>query len=387
MDFAFSEEQKLMRQEARRMCEKELNREYVRWMDENCDFVPDELWQKFASLGHMGISIPEKYGGMGLGMVDAMIIFEELSIASTSVGLCVGATIGFGAKTIIGLGSEEQKKELLPKIAKGELKFSMGLTEPGGGTDVLGAIKTKAVDKGDHWLINGNKMFITGAHKSDYMVVIAITDPDVKRTKGLSIFLVPQPSEGLETKLIPKVGCHAAGTNEVVFEDVKIPKEHLLGTLNGGWFDLMATLNPERIGTAMLSLGIAKAAFRDAMQYAQEREAFGGPISRFQILQHYLADIAIEIENATNLIYKCAWLHDAGKPFHIEASMAKIVAGRASEKAAINGMEILGGYGYTMEYDMQRYFRDYKQMIFSPISDEMAKNMIMQFMGLPKSWS
>jgi alkylation response protein AidB-like acyl-CoA dehydrogenase len=146
------------------------------------------------------------------------------------------------------------------------------------------------------------------------------------------------------------------------------------------------TLNPERIATAMMSLGLAKAAFRDAIEYAKVRVAFGKPIASFQILQHYLADIAIEIEAARNLIYKCAWLADVGKPMHIEASMAKVLAARASEKAAIWGMEILGGYGYTMEYDMQRYFRDYKQMVFSPISDEMAKNMIMQFMGLPKSW-
>jgi acyl-CoA dehydrogenase len=387
MDFAFTEEQELMRQEVKRMCESELTREYVRWMDENCDFVPDELWKKVADLGYMGIGIPKEYGGMGLGMVDAMIVYEEIATASTSAALCIGATIGFGAQTVVGLGTEEQKGNLLPKIAKGELKFSMGLTEPGGGTDILGAIQTKAEDKGDHWLINGTKMFITGAHKSDYMVLIAITNPGAKRKNGLSIFLVPQPIKGLQTRLIPKIGCHAAGTNEVVLEDVEIPKENLIGTRDNGWFELLGTLNPERIGTAMLSLGIAKAAFRDAMEYAKVREAFGGPISRFQILQHYLADIAIEIENAQNLIYKCAWLHDAGKPFHIEASMAKIVAGRASEKAAILGMEILGGYGYTMEFDMQRYFRDYKQMVFSPISDEMAKNMIMQFMGLPKSWS
>jgi acyl-CoA dehydrogenase len=136
----------------------------------------------------------------------------------------------------------------------------------------------------------------------------------------------------------------------------------------------------------MLSLGVAKAAFREAFEYAKKRHAFGGPIARFQSLQHYLADIAIEIENAANLIYKCAWLNDQQKPYHTEACMAKIVAARASEKAVLWGMEIMGGWGYTMEYDMQRHFRDYKQMVFSPISDEMAKNMIMQFMGYPKSW-
>jgi len=294
--------------------------------------------------------------------------------------------VGFGSKMISVLGTREQKARYLPKLAQGELKFALGLTEPGGGTDILGAIQTKAEDKGDHWLLNGRKMFISCAHVADYIITIAITNPEVKRHKGLSIFLTPHPSPGLETRLIPKLGCHACGTNEVYYDDVRIPKENLLGTLHNGWNELLITLNPERIATAMMSLGLAKAAFRDAIEYAKVRVAFGKPIASFQILQHYLADIAIEIEAARNLIYKCAWLADAGKPMHLEASMAKVIAGRASEKAAIWGMEILGGYGYTMEYDMQRYFRDYKQMVFSPISDEMAKNMIMQFMGLPKSW-
>jgi alkylation response protein AidB-like acyl-CoA dehydrogenase len=262
----------------------------------------------------------------------------------------------------------------------------MALTEPAGGTDILGAIATKAEDKGDHWLINGRKMFISVAHAADYILTVAITNPEAKRSRGLSVFIVPRKAEGLETRLIPKLGCHVAGVNEVYYDDVRIPKENLLGTLNGGWYELLMVLNPERVGTAMLSLGVAKAAFRDAFEYAKQRNAFGGPISRFQSLQHYLADIAIEIENARNLIYKCAWLADMGKPMHLEACMAKIVAARASEKAVIWGMEILGGYGYTMEFDMQRYFRDYKQMVFSPISDEMAKNMIMQFMGYPRSW-
>ena len=386
MDFSFSEEQELLRANARKFCEKELNREHVRWMDENCNFIPEALWAKMAELGHFGVNVPPEYGGMGLGMVDAMVILEELSTASVSVALCVGAAVGFGSKMISALGTQEQKDRYLPKLAKGELKFALGLTEPGGGTDILGAIQTKAEDKGDHWLLNGRKMFISCAHVADYIITIAITDPQAKRSKGLSIFLVPRPGAGLETRLIPKLGCHACGTNEIYYDDVRVPKPNLLGTLHNGWYELLMTLNPERIATAMMSLGLAKAAFRDAIEYAKVRVAFGKPIASFQILQHYLADIAIEIEAARNLIYKCAWLADAGKPMHIEASMAKVLAARASEKAAIWGMEILGGYGYTMEYDMQRYFRDYKQMVFSPISDEMAKNMIMQFMGLPKSW-
>lgn len=386
MDFAFTEAQEALRDQVRRFCEKELTREYVRWMDEHCDFVPPPLWDKLAGLGLFGVTIPEEYGGLGLGLIESTIMIEELATASVAVALGVGATIGFGATTLRNLGSAAQKESLLPQLARGELKFALALTEPAGGTDILGAIATTAKHAGDHWVLNGRKMFITGAHVADYLITVAITDPDAKRARGLSTFLVPRPRPGLETRLIPKLGCHAAGANEVYYDDVQVPKAALLGTLHNGWYELLATLNPERVGTAALSLGIANAAFRDAFRYAQERHAFGGPISRFQILQHYLADIAIEIENARNLIYKCAWLVDAGRPMHLEASMAKIVAGRASEKAATLGMEILGGYGYTMEYDMQRYFRDYKQMVFSPISDEMAKNMIMQFMGLPRSW-
>jgi alkylation response protein AidB-like acyl-CoA dehydrogenase len=386
MDFSLTPEQEQLRDEVRAFCEKELTREYVRWMDENCDFIPDELWQKMAGLGHFELSVPAEYGGLGLGSLETMLVLEELATASVAVALGLGAAVGFGATTVRNLGTDEQKREILPRIGRGELKFALALTEPSGGTDILGAIRTHAKDRGDHWALSGQKAFITGAHVADYLITVAITDPEVERSHGLSIFLVPRPSEGLETRLIPKLGCHACGANEVFFDEVVVPKDNLLGTLNNGWYELLMTLNPERVATSVMSLGIARAAFEDAMEYAKGREAFGGPIARFQILQHYLADIAIEIENARNLIHKCAWLIDQGRPFHLEATMAKIVAARASEKAAIYGMEIMGGWGYAMEYDMQRYFRDYKQMVFSPISDEMAKNMMMQFMGMPRSW-
>jgi len=387
MNFNLTEEQEMLRETIRKFCRKELTKEKVRWMDENCDFMPAEIWKGLVDLGVLGLAVPQQYGGLGLGQIEAMIVIEELATASVSVALGVGATMGFGVAPVLHMGTEQQKAKHLPKIAAGEEKWAMALTEPAGGTDILGAISTKAEDKGDHWLINGVKVFITAAHVCDYMIVIAITNPEAKRSQGLSVFIVPRNSEGLQTKLIPKVGCHACGANYVYLDDVYVPKENLLGTLNNGWYQLLMVLNNERIGTSALSLGVAQAAFNDAFQYAQQRQAFGGSIARFQIIQHYLADIAIEIENARNLIYKCAWLADNGKPMHIEACMAKVVASRASEKAVIWGMEILGGYGYTMEYDMQRYFRDYKQMVFSPITDEMAKNMMMQFMGYPKSWA
>jgi alkylation response protein AidB-like acyl-CoA dehydrogenase len=386
MNFEFTEEQEMLRQTAQRFCEKELNREYCRWLDENVNFVPKELWNKFADIGFLGMNIPKEYDGLGLGVTENIIVMEELSTASMGVALCLGTTLGFGATPIMHMGTEEQKKNHLPDIAAGKQVWALALTEPAGGTDILGGIKTKAVEDGDHWVINGQKVFISSAHAADYILTVAITNPEAKRSHGLSCFIVPRSSEGLELRLISKLGNHVCGINEIFYEDVRVPKKNLLGTLHEGWYELLLTLNTERIWVSTASLGLAKAAFRDAMEYAKQREAFGGPIARFQIIQHYLGEMAIEIENARNLIYKCAWLADQGRPMHIEACMAKIMASRASEKAAIRGMEILGGYGYTMEYDMQRYFRDYKQGVFSPITDEMAMNMMMKFMGLPQSW-
>lgn len=386
MDFEFTEEQKMIRETFRKLGQQELTKEYVQWLDENCNYPPDDILKKIVDLGFYQITIPPEYGGTGLGMIEYCIAAEELCTASVAVGISMTTTVAFGARPIGELGTETQKEKYLPKIAAGEEKWSMALTEPGGGTDILGAIMTTAEEHGDEYIINGSKMFITGAHVADYILTIAITDKDVKRSQGLSIFIVDAKTPGISVSLIPKLGIHGCGTCEVHFEDVRVPKENLLGEKNRGWYNLIGTLNPERIATSVLSLGIANAAFNDALQYSKERYAFKKPIGQFQIIQNYLAQIAIEIENAKNLIYKCAWLCDNGLRYDVEAAMAKVVACRASEKAALYGMEILGGYGFTMEYAMQRHFRDYKQMMFSPISDEMSMNYIAQSYGLPKSY-
>lgn len=386
MNFTFTEEQNLIRQTYRDFCKKELTPEYVRGMDENCDFIPDELWQKLADMGTMGVGIPEEYGGSGLGEIESCIIAEELATASVSVAMCAMISLCMGASPIVALGNKEQKEEYLPRLAQGELKWALAMTEAGGGTDLLGGIRTTAVKDGDSYVINGSKMFITAAHVADYFTTVVITDKEAKRTRGLSLLMVDAKSPGVTVSPIRKVGMHSCGVNEIHFDNVRVPAENLLGQENNGWYQLLKVLNPERIGTAVLSLGIAQAAFDLALSYSKERKAFGKTIGSFQILQHYLVDIATEIENARNLIYKCAWLKDAGRNYDVEVAMAKIVACRASELAALNGMEILGGYGFTMEFDMQRHFRDYKQMKFSPISDEMAKNYIAESFGLPRSF-
>ncbi len=386
MDFTFTDEQKLIRETYRDFCKKELTPEYVRWIDENCDFIPDDLWQKLVDLGTMGIAIPEEYGGAGLGKIESCIVFEELATAGLGVAMCAGISNCMGASPLTALGDKQQKEKYLPLLAQGKLKWALGMTEAGGGTDLLGGIRTTAVKDGDSYVINGSKMFITAAHVADYFTVVVITDKEVKRTQGLSLLVVDAKSPGITVSPIRKVGVHSCGVNEIHFDNVRVPAQNLLGQENKGWYQLLKVLNPERIDTAVMSLGIAQAAFDLALSYSQERKAFGKTIGSFQILQHFMVDIAIEIENARNLIYKCAWLMDTGQRYDVEVAMAKIVACRASELAALHGMEILGGYGFTMEFDMQRHFRDYKQMKFSPISDEMAKNYIAESFGLPRSF-
>ncbi|MCP4625937.1 MAG: acyl-CoA/acyl-ACP dehydrogenase [bacterium] len=390
----------LVRSSIREFCQKELSREYVRWMDENCDFPPDDLWKKLADLGVFDRDF-------GASPYEYMIIQEEIATASVAVMLAIGASIGFGQGFITILGNPEQREEFLPKFTAGKVKMCMALTEPGGGTDILGSLQTTAVEDGDAYVLNGQKVFITAAHVADYLVVIAITDPDAaEKSESWSIFLVDSQTPGIAIRKIPKLGIHACACNEIFLDDVRVPKKNLLGPKNkaysflvGGSGDgnksgekarpdraLGAILNAERVATSLLSLGIANAAYRDALQYAKEREAFGKPIGQFQIIQNYLVEMAIQIENARNMIYGTVSRALAGYPSVMQAQMSKVVAARASEYCAIKGMEILGGYGFTMEYDMQRHFRDYKQMVFAPITDEMAINVIARMMGLPKSY-
>lgn len=387
MDFSFTEEQELMRAAVREFCAKEITSEKIREWEETLDFMPQEVWDKAAAMGLFAASIPEEYGGDGADMVTAMVGFEEISKASTAVALGVGATIGFGTRPIVELGSEEQKREYLPRIAEGKLKFSLALTEPAGGTDILGAISTCADSDGDDFVISGQKIYITGAHVADYLTTVAITDRDnPKRSHALSIIMVPANAPGVEIRVIPKVSTHCCGSCEVFYDSVRVPKANLLGTLNNGWYDVLSTLNPERIGVAMISVGLAERVFEDCLAYAKQRMAFGKPIGQFMIIQHYLADMALGIENARNLVYKCAWLADTGRPYHVEATMAGLYASQMALDAATTGMEIFGGYGVTMEADIQRYWRDSQQMVFSPISNEMSKNFIAQCYGLPKSF-
>ena len=386
MDFSFNEDQLLMQQTMQKFCEKELNYEYVKWMDENVDFPPDELWNKFVDLGIFSGPVPVEYGGQGLGMVDNMIGFEQICKASPSVSNAVGVTMGFGLRFLNELGTKKQKDTYLPLLAKGKFKTAMALTEPGGGTDILGVLSTFAEDKGDRWVINGQKIFITGAHVADMLFTVCKTERDAKKSKSWTTIMVPRETPGVTIRKIGKICYHHCDSVEIFYEDVEVPKENTIGTRGNAFYEIMTVLNPERIGVAMMGVGIIAAIYDLCFKYVQERNAFGGPISRFQILQNYLADMYINLENSRNLTYKSAWLCDNGKPFHMEATMAKLVAAEGARHAGTFGAEIFGGYGICNEYPVSMFLRDSYQIQFSPISNEMSRNMLMQFQGLPKSW-
>ena len=387
MDFTLTEDQLLIQQTFQEFCAKELNYEYVRWMDENVDFPPDELWSKFVDIGLLSGPVPVEYGGQGMGQVDTMLAYEPLCKASMSVALAVGVTTGFGVRFINELGTAEQKKKYLPLIAQGQFKTCMALTEPGGGTDILGSLSTFAEDKGDTWLINGQKVFITGAHVADSLFTICKTERDAKRSMSWTTIMVPRETPGVTIRKISKISCHHCESVEIFYDNVEVPKENTIGTRGNAFYEIMTVLNPERIGVAMMGVGIIAAIYEHCFKYVQERHAFGGPISRFQILQKYLADMCINLENARNLTYKAAWLCDHGKPYHLEATMAKLVAAEGARHAGTFGAEIFGGYGICNDYPVSMFLRDAYQIQFSPISNEMSRNMLMQFQGLPKSWA
>ena len=386
MEFDLNEERRMLVETLRKFVERECSSEFAREIDETETF-PHELYHKMAQLGFMGMPFPAKYGGLDGNTLDEVIIIEELSKASAAIGLTYFLSTCFGGKSLQYFGTEEQKQEFLPKLISGDLMFSLALTEPGGGTDILGNLHSTAVKDGDRYVINGQKTFITGAHVADYLITVARTDKSSNaRASGISIFLVDTKSPGLEIRPLKKLGIRATGSNEVFFSDVEVPAHSLMGKEHGGWYQLVQTLNNERVALAGVSLGIGQAAFDYAFKYAAEREAFSRPINGFQSIQNYLVESATELEMARLITYKAAWLQAQGRKCAKETAMAKLAASEAGFKVALAGMRILGGYGYMMEYDMQRFFRDAELFLVAPITNEMTKNFIALELGLPRAY-
>ena len=267
------------------------------------------------------------------------------------------------------------------------MRFAIGFTEPGGGTDVLGGMRTRARKVDGGWLVNGSKTWCSAAHTAHYILLLARTDDDVeKRHQGLSLFLLPTDAEGVTIADIPKLGMRALGSCDVGLQDVFVPDELLLGEPGQAWYMLLPTLNNERIILSSFCCGILDGVLEDALAYVGEREAFGRKIGEFQVLQHYLADIAMWRHQADLVVRHAAWLQDTGRQCFQETTMAKVVASEAAVRAADLGIQILGGMGYSAETDMQRYWRDARLFRIGPITNEMARNAIAENLGLPRSF-
>ena len=390
MDFEFTKEQRMLKDSIREFVDKEIKGEYARDLDEDPSkmFIDDKMWQKIINLGIFEAAVPPEYGGIGGSIIEDVIITEEFARGSCAVAMSFGATTGFGARAILFSGSEEQKRFYLPKIAEGSIKFAMAVTEPGGGTDILNALQTTAIPKGDEYIVNGQKVFITNAHMADYLLTLVRTDETAeKKSKAMSLFLIPvKDNPGITIRPLKKFTIKGASACEIFFNDAKVPAENMLGGLHRGWFELLKTLNHERIIVAALTNGIGMAALEEMVIYAKSREAFGRPIGQYQAIQHKIAEVALELELAKLITYKAAWLLENKKPCYKEAAMAKLYSSEMAFHAGTKGLDILAGYGVTLEYDMQRYFRDSRQCTFSPISNEMAKNFIAEQFGMPKSY-
>lgn len=379
MNFELTKEQQMIRDMVRDFAEKEIAPN-ARHVDQTEEF-PVDTFKKMGELGFLGIPFPEKYGGVGGDTISYAIAVEEVGRACGSTGLSYAAAVSLGSSPIYYFGTEEQKQKYLVPLASGETLAAFGLTEPNAGSDA-GGTRTKAVLDGDEYVINGEKCFITNAEYSSTITVTAVTGKDERGKNIISAILVPTDTPGVTINSnYEKLGVRGSNTCEIVLEDVRVPKENLLGDPNGGFKQFLYTLDGGRISIASLSVGIAQAALEKALNYAKERTQFGQNISKFQAIQFKLADMAMEIELARNMVQKAAWLKDNGKPFTKESAYAKLFASEAGFRACNQAIQIHGGYGYMREYDVERYLRDIKLMEIGEGTSEIQRLVIARQLG------
>jgi alkylation response protein AidB-like acyl-CoA dehydrogenase len=373
MELGLTDEQVLLRDSVREFAEREI-RPRVREWDEAQHF-PLELIPELASLGLMGIQFPEEYGGAGMSSVDYCICIEELARVDPSVCLSVAAHNGLGAAHIFMFGTEEQKQKYLVPLARGEKLAAWGLTEASSGSDAA-AMRTAAVRDGDHWVINGTKQFITHGTSGDLIVVTAVTNRS-KGSRGISAFIVEKGTPGYRPgKKEDKLGMRASETSEVIFEQCRVPASQLLGAEDQGFINALQVLDAGRIGIAALAVGLAQGAYEAARGYAFQRRQFGQPIGSFQSIRAKLIDNATRIEAARLLTYRAAAMKDEGKRTTLEAAMAKLYSSEIAVRAAEDGVQIHGGYGFVKDYPAEKYFRDVKLTTIGEGTSEIQRLVI-----------
>jgi alkylation response protein AidB-like acyl-CoA dehydrogenase len=371
--FALTEEQEQLKKEIRDFAAREITPNVLRW-DEASEF-PLDVVKKLGEMGLMGIIFPVELGGAGLGYVDYAIAVEELSAADGSIGIIVASHNSLCTNHIYLAGNDQQRQKYVPLLASGKWLGAWGLTEPGSGSDA-GSARTTAVRKGDKWVLNGNKTFITNGHYADVSVIIAVTDRE-KGTRGLSAFVVEKGTPGFRPgKKENKLGLRASDTSELIFEDCEIPGENLLGKEGEGFIDSMRVLDGGRISIAALSMGIGRGAFDAARRYAQQRHQFGKAISEFQGIQWKIADMATQLDAARLLTRRAAAMKDAGHKTTLESSMAKLMASEVAVRVCDEAVQLHGGYGFIKDYPVEKFYRDVKLCTIGEGTSEIQRLVI-----------
>ena len=380
MDFGFTDEQNMLRDSVRKLMDRVATVDYVRRLDREQAY-PYELYAAWAEAGLLRLPFPEQYGGLGGSVIDMAIVAEEIARKSADLYMAFSGST-FCGLNILRKASEEQKRLWLPKLLSGEVRMAISISEPEAGSDV-GAMRTTARRDGDHYVINGQKLWSSGAGAKDAVINAYVkTDTKAHYRQGMSLFLVDNTAPGLELRKLDMLGRRCTGTYEIFFNDVRVPADRLIGGEHGGWDCLMSGLQVERVCSAAGNCGAAQAVVDLALAYAKERKQFGRPIGSFQAIAHMLADMATEVEAARTLMWRAAWMVASGQDALREISMAKLLSSETYAKVANLGMQILGAYGYTMEFDMQRHFRDSRASTIAAGTSQIQRNLIAGLMGL-----
>jgi len=380
MEFKLTEEQEAIKQAVREFCQKEFTDEVMQRYSETEEF-PWELYRKAASLGFIGIHLPEEYGGGGYGYLENVLVTEEMVRANPELGIPL--VFGdFGLELILKFGTEEQKEKYIPPVVRGEGLSAAAFTEPSGGSDISKRLETTAVKQDGEWVLNGSKIFITNANISNFIITLCQTDLEVEPPyRGQSLFIVEKGTPGVEVdKLTGKLALRPSQTCGVTFSDARVPEEALLGELNRGFYHTLEYLNESRLEIAAQGVGLAQGALDLALKYAKERTLFGKPLGQLQAVQHKLADMAIKVEAARLLTYKAAWLADRGETDPMLSSMAKVYAARIGFEVVEEAAQSFGGYFFFSDYPIERFFRIAKVIEVYEGTKEVQKDTIARFL-------
>ena len=375
MEFELNKEQIEIQKAAREFAKGEFDKELALELDKTHEF-PTKIWRKAAELGFIGIHYPEEYSGQGLGLLENIIVADEFCARDSSIGSAV-ILASFASECVLRFASDELKQKFLPPVAEGKMLSGGAFTEPGHGSDIT-FLETTAVRDGDEWVINGTKTFITNGGLAGFYCVLCQTDPDSQPTyRGISMILVEADREGISAADVgDKMGIHLMATAEVNFKDVRVPVSNLIGEEGRGFYQVLEFFDESRVLVAAQALGIGQGAYDRALAYVKEREQFGKKIAQFQVTQHKLADMATKLELARLITYKAAWNYDQGRIDPKLTSMAKMYAARTAVEVADEAIQLLGGYGYMTEYEVERFYRDAKITEIYEGTKEIQKNTI-----------